>query len=59
MISRLTSEEIEELSMIELALMILEEEKQAIDFYELFNKVCDLKGLSQKEKSGSLGFIRI
>ncbi|NSL52113.1 DNA-directed RNA polymerase subunit delta [Calidifontibacillus erzurumensis] len=50
MISRLTSEEIEELSMIELALMILEEEKQAIDFYELFNKVCDLKGLSQEER---------
>ncbi len=49
-ISQLTNDEIQELSMMELALMLLEEEKQAIDFYDLFNKVADIKGLSQEEK---------
>lgn len=49
-ISQLTNDEILELSMMELALMLLEEEKQAIDFYDLFNKVADIKGLSQAEK---------
>ncbi|HHY73823.1 MAG TPA: DNA-directed RNA polymerase subunit delta [Bacillus bacterium] len=54
MISKLTIEEIQELSMIEIAMMLLQEEKQAVDFYDLFNKVADLKGLSQEEKDNRI-----
>lgn len=36
--------------MIEIATLILEEENKALDFREIFDRIADLKGLSESEK---------
>lgn len=43
-------EEIEDMALIELAKVILLEQKQAMDFYELYDKVAEAKGLTEEEK---------
>ncbi|MFD1020063.1 DNA-directed RNA polymerase subunit delta [Thalassobacillus hwangdonensis] len=46
----LSNDQIQEMSMIELSTIILEEEKKAIDFNDLFNRIADLKNYSQQKK---------
>lgn len=53
-VKELTAEEIENLSMIQLAIKILEEEKKALDFQELFQRIADLKGLSEQERENKI-----
>lgn len=47
-------EQIADLSMIETAYLILKDEKKAIDFREIFNRLTELKGLSQAQKNNAL-----
>lgn len=44
-------DEIAEMSMLEIAHEILLDEKQALDFQDLFNKISEIKGLSKEEKT--------
>lgn len=46
----MTQEQIEESSMINLVTLILEEEREAIDFNDLFNRIATMKGFSEKQK---------
>ncbi|WP_164667555.1 DNA-directed RNA polymerase subunit delta [Virgibacillus doumboii] len=48
-------EELEKIAMIELAHMILTDEKKAVNFHEIFNKVADLKGLTEEQKQETIG----
>lgn len=50
-----TTEELQDLSLIELAKVILTEEKESLKFKALFEKVGQLKGLSQAEMDQKLG----
>lgn len=50
-LEKYTQEELAEMSMINLAMEILLEEKKAMDFKEIFEKVAELKGLSEEEKA--------
>ncbi|MBH0230564.1 DNA-directed RNA polymerase subunit delta [Halobacillus yeomjeoni] len=49
-LKELNQEQIDEISMIDLATMILEEEGEAIDFNEIFHRIASLKGFSEKQK---------
>ncbi|ARI76048.1 DNA-directed RNA polymerase subunit delta [Halobacillus mangrovi] len=49
-LKELSQEQIDEISMIDLATIILEEEKEAIDFNEIFNRIASMKGFSEKQK---------
>ncbi|KHE67798.1 DNA-directed RNA polymerase subunit delta [Halobacillus sp. BBL2006] len=49
-LKELSQEQIDEISMIELATIILEEEREAIDFNEIFNRIASMKGFSEKQK---------
>lgn len=46
----ISPEEIMNLSMLELASMILKEEKKALDFHEIFNRAAELKGFTDQQK---------
>lgn len=48
-LKELSQEQIDEISMIDLATIILEEEKEAIDFNEIFNRISSMKGYSQQQ----------
>lgn len=50
-LEKYTQEELAEMSMINLAMEILLEEKKAMDFKEIFEKIAELKGLSEEEKA--------
>ncbi|RKQ31552.1 DNA-directed RNA polymerase subunit delta [Oceanobacillus halophilus] len=43
-------EQIEDMSMLELASVILKDERKALEFQELFKRIADIKGLTQEEK---------
>lgn len=45
-----SQEQIDEISMIELATIILEEEREAIDFNEMFNRIAKIKGFTEAQK---------
>lgn len=46
-----TEEQIVEMSAIELAFVLLNEEKKPYDYQQLFNRIVDLKGLNHEETS--------
>lgn len=46
----LTKERIDEMAMIDIATLILEEENKAMNFREIFDRVAELKELSEAEK---------
>ncbi|MGN8646426.1 DNA-directed RNA polymerase subunit delta [Gracilibacillus sp. HCP3S3_G5_1] len=46
----LTKERIDEMAMIDIATLILEEENKAMNFREIFDRVAELKELSESEK---------
>jgi DNA-directed RNA polymerase subunit delta len=48
-ITKYSKEEIEEMSMIEVAFLILTDNKEAISFDDLVTKIADAKGMSEKE----------
>ncbi|MFC2948933.1 DNA-directed RNA polymerase subunit delta [Virgibacillus sediminis] len=47
-------EELKGMSMLELANMVLVDEKKALDFQELFSRVADFKGLTDSEKEAAI-----
>ncbi|WP_067728480.1 DNA-directed RNA polymerase subunit delta [Oceanobacillus damuensis] len=47
-------EEIQDMSMIEVASKILFEEKKAINYRELFDKIAEIKGFSKKQKEDNI-----
>ncbi|WP_226581456.1 DNA-directed RNA polymerase subunit delta [Halobacillus litoralis] len=49
-LKELSKQQIEEISMIELATIILEEEREAIDFNEIFNRIAAMKGFTEAQK---------
>lgn len=49
-LKQLSKEQIEEISMIELATIILEDEREAIDFNEIFKRIASVKGFNAKQK---------
>ncbi len=49
-LKELSEQQISEISMIELATLVLEDEKKALDFNDMFNRIADLKGFTNKEK---------
>ncbi|SET23388.1 DNA-directed RNA polymerase subunit delta [Salinibacillus kushneri] len=49
-----TQEELEELSMLDVAIEILAEEKKAMDFNELYNLVSEAKGFSTEQKEENI-----
>ncbi|MBO8156604.1 MAG: DNA-directed RNA polymerase subunit delta [Bacillaceae bacterium] len=49
-LEKYTQEELAEMSMINIAMEILLEQKQAMDFKEIFDRVAELKGLTPEEK---------
>ncbi|SEO22790.1 DNA-directed RNA polymerase subunit delta [Amphibacillus marinus] len=49
-IANLSRDELREQSMIELATMVLEREKKAMNYLDIFNKVAEIKGFSEEEK---------
>jgi DNA-directed RNA polymerase subunit delta len=49
LITKYSKEEISEMSMIELAFILLNENKKAISFDDLVAKIADAKGMSEKE----------
>lgn len=49
-----STEQLQDLSLIELARLILTEKKQSIKFKELFERVSELKGFSEAEKDQKL-----
>ncbi|WP_181346744.1 DNA-directed RNA polymerase subunit delta [Thalassobacillus sp. CUG 92003] len=53
-LKELNKEQISEISMLELATTILEEENQAIDFNELFKRIASLKGLSKEQTKDAI-----
>lgn len=48
-VKELSPQKIEEISMIELATLILEEEREAIDFNEIFNRISKMKGFTEAQ----------
>ncbi|MCA0971049.1 DNA-directed RNA polymerase subunit delta [Halobacillus litoralis] len=53
-LKELSKEQIEESSMIELATIIMEEEREAIDFNEIFNRIASLKNFTEKQKEENI-----
>jgi DNA-directed RNA polymerase subunit delta len=53
-LDNLSREEIERMSMLELAKEILLVETKAMDFRDIFNKIAELKGYSEQQKSDLL-----
>ncbi|MFC7062276.1 DNA-directed RNA polymerase subunit delta [Halobacillus seohaensis] len=49
-IKEYSKKQIEEISMIELATVILQEEREAIDFNKIFERIAKLKNFSEKQK---------
>lgn len=49
-VKELSKDQVNEISMIELATIILEEEREAIDFNEIFHRIAKLKGFTEAEK---------
>ncbi|ENH95899.1 DNA-directed RNA polymerase subunit delta [Gracilibacillus halophilus YIM-C55.5] len=49
-LQELTPEKIEELALIDVAAEVLHDEKQTMEFYQIFDRVTEIKGLSQEEK---------
>ncbi|MFZ0369704.1 MAG: DNA-directed RNA polymerase subunit delta [Halobacillus sp.] len=49
-VKELSKDQINETSMIELATIILEEEREAIDFNEIFHRIAKLKGFTEAER---------
>ena len=47
-------EEIEKMPLVDLAFLLLKEEKKAFNFLEMFNRVAEIKGLSQSAKEDKL-----
>ena len=54
-IKELTKEEIELLSYADLAYMILEETKKKMKINDLFQQICDIKGLSEDDFVNQIG----
>jgi DNA-directed RNA polymerase subunit delta len=49
-LKEMSREQIQEISMIELATTILEEEREAIDFNEIFHRIAKMKGFTEAQK---------
>ncbi|UOQ45321.1 DNA-directed RNA polymerase subunit delta [Halobacillus salinarum] len=49
-LKELSKDQVDEISMIELATIILEEERQALDFNEMFNRIAAMKGFTEEQK---------
>ncbi|SEA70510.1 DNA-directed RNA polymerase subunit delta [Thalassobacillus cyri] len=45
-----SKDQIEEMSMIDLAAVMLEEKREAVDFNDLFHEIADMKGYTEKQK---------
>lgn len=54
-VDEFSKEELEHKSMLELASIILNKDKKALDFHELFDGVAKLKGLTKKAKDDKIG----
>ncbi|ASN04040.1 DNA-directed RNA polymerase subunit delta [Virgibacillus necropolis] len=53
-LKKYSHEEISKMSMIELANLILLDKKKAVDFRDIFKKIAELKGFSEKEKETNI-----
>ncbi|UOQ94981.1 DNA-directed RNA polymerase subunit delta [Halobacillus shinanisalinarum] len=49
-VKELSKQQVEEISMIELATMILKDKGEAIDFNDIFERIASLKGFNEKQK---------
>lgn len=49
-VKELSQDQIKEISMIDLATLILEDQREAIDFNEIFQRIAELKGFTAVEK---------
>jgi len=53
-LANLDQNNLQELSMIELAIIVLENKKKALNYREIFDQVAEMKGFSETEKSNYL-----
>ncbi|RWZ58954.1 DNA-directed RNA polymerase subunit delta [Halobacillus fulvus] len=53
-LKELSQDQIQEMSMIEIATIMLEDEREAIDFNEIFNRIASMKGLTEQQKENSI-----
>ncbi|KGX86472.1 DNA-directed RNA polymerase subunit delta [Pontibacillus litoralis] len=56
-LNKYSHEEVAEMSMIEIANEILSDEKQALQFNELFNKIAELKGFDNQQKRDNMALL--
>lgn len=49
-----SKDELQHVAMIDLATMILMEEKKAMDFHEIYEKIAEIKGFTEEEKDEAL-----
>lgn len=54
-LEKMSKEELETYSYIELAQMILKEEKKSLNTRDIFKKICDLLGMSDDEYASKIG----
>ncbi len=53
-LNQYSHEEIQKMPMIELASLLLEEERKSFHFKDLFNRLADLKGYTEKQKKNAI-----
>lgn len=53
-LKKMSKQQIEEISMIDLATIILEEEREAIDFNEIFRRIAKMKNFSEAQKEHNI-----
>ncbi|WP_216829976.1 DNA-directed RNA polymerase subunit delta [Alkalihalobacterium elongatum] len=56
-ISAYSREELEELSMVEVAYHVLKERKETFSYTDLLNRVVELKGMSEEEKKRRISYL--
>ncbi|WP_209123389.1 DNA-directed RNA polymerase subunit delta [Alkalihalobacillus sp. BA299] len=56
-ISAYSREELEELSMVEVAFHVLKEEKQTFSYFDLIKRVVELKGMSEEQMKQRISYL--
>ncbi len=56
-VSTISKEELQELSMIELAYELLKEERQPFKYFDLVNRIAELKGMTKEQINERISFL--
>lgn len=54
-LKKLSELEIEKMSLVDISYLLLDEEKKEVNFLEMFNRVSEIKGLSESAKEDKIG----